>query len=209
MVAADDEPDVHESQLSETRALVERVKQGDRERFGALFDRVAPALHPWAVLRTPPKLRSLVGPEDIVQEVWCRALVRFEGFDPDKARFRSWVFGIAKNVMLEVFKALRNRPVARGEGAESSIFNLDDMPAEATAVSRRVARDLGMKAFVDRLGNLSGEDQELLILRGLEGLSHESIAVHLDITADAAQKRWVRLRDRLRTEGIPEDMIED
>ena len=193
-------------QKSRTWALVHQVQQGERELFAELFDRIAPSLYSWTKLRTPPKLRAAAEAEDVVQEVWCRALLRFADFDSQRARFRSWVFGIAKNVLMEVFKASRGRP-ARGAG-ESGTMSLDDIPAEATAVSQRVARDLEVQAFLERVAKLDAEDRELLILRGLEELPHEQVGVHLGIATDAAQKRWIRLRDRLRAEGLRGDMIE-
>jgi len=198
------EPDSMAQSL--TRALVDQVKQGDRERFGELFQRIAPALYSWARLRLPEQLRA-VDAEDVVQEVWCRALVRFENFDPERARFRSWIFGIAKNVLMEIFKSFRGGAVGTSNQAESVVL-LDNIPAEATAVSQRVARDLQVKEFTGRVQALDSEDRELLILRGLEEMPHEQVAVHLGINEDAAQKRWVRLRDRLRQQGLPEGLIE-
>ncbi len=192
---------------SYTRALVDQVKQGDRERFEELFDRIAPALYSWAGLRLPEKLHKEVEAEDVVQEVWRRALVRFRDFDPERARFRSWIFGIGKNVLMEVFKSVRGGTV-RPSDHTASVFRPEDIPTEATAVSQRVARDLQLKEFNARVQALDPEDRELLILRGLEELSHEQIAVHLGINEDAAQKRWVRLRDRLRQQGLPEGVIE-
>jgi RNA polymerase sigma-70 factor (ECF subfamily) len=191
---------------SYTRAVVDQVKQGDRQRFGELFERIAPALYSWVGLRLPERLQRQVDAGDVVQEVWCRALVRFQDFDPARARFRSWIFGIAKNVLMEVFKLLHGR-AEHPSDQTASVFRVEDFPAEATAVSQRVARDLQVREFSQRVRALSSEDRELLILRGLEELSHEQIAVHLGINEDAAQKRWIRLRDRLRQQGLPEGVL--
>jgi RNA polymerase sigma factor (sigma-70 family) len=190
-----------------TRALVDQVKRGDRERFGDLFEHIAPALFSWTGLRLPESLHGISGPEDVVQEVWCRALVRFADFDPERARFRSWIFGIAKNVLMEIFKSQRGRATGSPERT-ASLCPVDLIPAEATAVSQQVANNLRLQEFTRRVRELDDADRELLILRGLEELPHEQIAVHLGIGEDAAQKRWVRLRDRLREQGIPEGVIE-
>ena len=108
---------------------------------------------------------------------------------------------------MEVFKSMRGGAVRQSDRSQS-LPGIDDIPMEATAVSQRVARDLQLAEFQERVRALDAEERELLILRGFEELPHEQIAVHLGITKDAAQKRWVRLRDRLREQGIPEGVID-
>ena len=95
-------------------------------------------------------------------------VVRFEDFHPERARFRSWIFGIAKSVLMEIFKSFRGGAIGLADQT-ASVLLLENIPAE---------------------------------------LPHEQVAVHLGINEDAAQKRWVRLRDRLRQQGLPEGVIE-
>ena len=128
--------------------------------------------------------------------------MKFEDYDAARGSFRQWIFGLAKNVLMEAFRKLQREP--RGD---QSTFDVQTVPEECTAISRRVARNEGIAAFMKRAASLPRDDRELLVLRGLEGQTHDRIAVQLGITTEAANKRWVRLRDRLREEGLPEGVL--
>jgi len=199
-------PDPH----TRTRALVDQVRAGDRERFGDLFSRIAPALYSWADLRIPAGLRTVVEPEDFVQEVWCRALLRFETYDPASSGFRPWLFVIGKNVLMEVFRgARRGRPLPEGgDDGETRAFELENVPDDCTRISERVSRNHVLKEFMDRVRKLDDGDRELLILRGYEGRTHEQVALSLGVGVEVARKRWFRLRTRLKEEGVPEGVFE-
>lgn len=176
-----------------TAHLVRAAQEGDEARFTELYSRVAPAVFAWARLRIGPAVGRL-DPEDVVQEVWCRAVLRFREFDPERAPFRNWVFGVANVVLLESFRRLR---AAASDPGETSRF-LDKVPDTATSISRRVARDEVYRSMVERLAQLEEDDRALVIYCGLEGLSYEEAAPLLRISAHAIAKRWQRLRARLR-----------
>jgi DNA-directed RNA polymerase specialized sigma24 family protein len=59
-------------------------------------------LHVWASLRIRPQLRAYCQTEDLLQEVWCRTYAIRDRFDSTTRSFRSWIFTVAKNVLLEV-----------------------------------------------------------------------------------------------------------
>ncbi|MBI3820435.1 MAG: RNA polymerase sigma factor [Planctomycetes bacterium] len=161
-------------------------------QFETLFPEVAPALYAWASLRVRASLRSRLDPEDLLQEIGFRAWRGFSGFDPSIATFRSWVFGIAHRVLQEAL-----RSVSRGAAVSNPSELLRDFPASATTVSRRVARDEAIRSFLARIEQLNEEDRRLVLWRGIEGLSHAQVAELLAVTADAAAKRWQRLREEL------------
>ena len=90
----DDLDAIGESQdgAGETQDIARAAKAGDEQRFAELYERLAPALYTWASLRIRPAMRGSIDPQDVVQEVWCRAWKGFGRFDPQETPFRSWVF---------------------------------------------------------------------------------------------------------------------
>ena len=123
---------------------------GQFDDFRSLYEALAPSLYAWARLRTGS---MALDPDDLLQEVWIRALQTGSGFDPAKGSFRAWVFGIAKHVYLE---ALRKRPARRDVEHVASIDELDrkvlihcgleDMPCSLAAVRL----GLGVEAVTKR-----------------------------------------------------------
>ena len=192
----------------ETRELARAARRGEEDRFAELYERIAPALFAWARLRIRPAMRSRVDPEDLVQEVWCRAFKAFPDFDPDQASFRLWVFRIAKNVMLEAFrKAQRGGPASGGPGPTTRLFQLQNVPDTATDVSRRVARHEGLQALLAWADGLEEDEQKLFLHCGLEGMGYADVAERMELEYDTVAKRWQKLRERAAAFAAPRDLL--
>ena len=180
-------------------------KQSD-ETFAQHYERIAPALYAWASLRVRPSFRGRLDPEDVLQEVWVRALEVHESRDPSRGSFRAWIFAVAKNVLFEAFRKLEGAGGGLG-GPSTRARLLANLPDQATAISRRVARDEGLRLFLDRVGRLPREDRMILIHCGLEGLTHAETATRLGLTRDTVAKRWQRLRAKLEGERLPRELL--
>lgn len=192
------------AESSETQRLARAAKAGDAQRFAELYERIAPALFTWASLRIRPAMRTALDPQDVVQEVWCRAWKGFERYDAETP-FRLWVFRIAKNVMLEGFRKMR-RSGEPAAGPSTRMFQLQNVPDSATAVSRRLARHEGIAAVLEWAERLEEEDRQLFVHCGLEGLSYAEVGERMGIQRDTVAKRWQGLRARVAMFGVPRDL---
>jgi RNA polymerase sigma-70 factor (ECF subfamily) len=144
--------------------LVLRVQAGDEAAFAELVARYQPRLGYF--------LRKLLGDadsaDDMLQEVWCdvfRAIARLD----DAGAFPAWIYRIARD---RAFRHLRRRRVAwqsfevAGEAVE-----LQQHESNGEFTSEDVAE---VHAALDRL---APEHREVLVLRFLEQLSYEEIAI--------------------------------
>ncbi|MFN0009504.1 MAG: RNA polymerase sigma factor [Planctomycetota bacterium] len=191
-----------------TRDLARGAKRGEEGRFAELYERIAPAVHAWASLRIRPEMRGQVDPEDVVAEVWCRAWKAFPKFDAEGASFRAWVFQIAKNVMLEVFrKAQRAAPGGAGAGPTTRLFQLQNVPDSATEVSRRMARHEGLQVLLEWVKGLEEDEQRLFLHCGLEGMGYAEVAERMQLEYDTVAKRWQKLRERVERFAVPRDLL--
>lgn len=183
---------------------------GSGETFDQLYERIAPALFIWASLRIRPSIRAQIDPEDVVQEVWWRALDGFAAFDPDKGSFRGWVFGIATRVLLNALRSLRVRGGLAKDGPSG--LHRKELPSslidQATSVSQRAARADLTRQLLDYVGGLDEGDRAIFAHCALEGLSAPAAAAILGIPAPTAAKRWQRLRERLRRSPLARDFID-
>jgi RNA polymerase sigma factor (sigma-70 family) len=193
----------------ETLRLVREAKSGDTGSFGALYEKIAPALYTWADLRIRREFRQHVSPEDVVQEVWCRAWKIFEKFDPDNGSFRYWIFRVAKNVLYEALRILKDPASSPGGGGTTRILMLDNIPDDATRITMRVARNESLSKCADWIRSLSEEDRKLVIHCGLEGLTYVETAERLAMGKEAVAKRWQRLREKLREQPIPQQLFSE
>ncbi|MFT4539892.1 MAG: RNA polymerase sigma-70 factor (ECF subfamily) [Planctomycetota bacterium] len=194
-----------------TQRIARAINAGELERFDELYARVAPALYAWAQLRVLKELRKHIDAEDVVQEVWIRALEIFDRFDPDKQSFRPWLFSVAKLVLLEASRRVRRRrtEVAGHRAITGALFELNNVPDSVTGISTRMARDDSIKRFVEHVRQSDPLDHQVLVHFGLEGLSGEVAAQRIGISREAAFKRWQRLRKRLQEQGIGDELLVD
>ena len=104
---------------------------------------------------------------------------------------RAWIFGIARNVVRNRWRAAtrRRRLMGRVAGVRDreELDPLGDI-AEATTRQRRV---------VEALRQLHESDREILMMSAWDDLSANEIAVILDISANAVHQRLHRAKKRL------------
>ncbi|MGE0852529.1 MAG: RNA polymerase sigma factor [Hyphomicrobiaceae bacterium] len=147
-----------------------------------------------AVAAEIPRLRryarALVGSnaeaDDLIQDTLERALARL-GQWRDGESPRKWLFSILHNLHVDGLRRKSRRPPHVG---------LDSLGPEqsAPAADGASGRDL------DRaLQQLSGEQREVVLLVGLEGLTYAETAEVLDIPVGTVMSRLARGRGRLRT----------
>lgn len=149
-----------EGAAQEDRELVRRCRGGDERAFERLFVRHRGAVTGlvYRMLGPSPEL------EDLVQDVFIQVL-RSLGSFRDEARFSTWLYRVALNVVLMHRRASGRRPRLVEE--EQAAPAVDGAPSahEALETRRRVA------AFYALLGRLSDKKRAVYVLHELEGLT--------------------------------------
>lgn len=161
----------------------------ERAAFTALYERQAPRIHRF--------LRDLLGDTalaaDATQETFARAYQRHRDVLRDEERAVPWLFGVARNVSLE----LRKARVRAGR-----IFVSDDERVSRAACASSPERDaLGREAVrvVDAaLAQLSEERRAMLLLRLDHDFSYETIAELMGFSLAKVKVEIHRARTVLR-----------
>lgn len=164
----------------------------DRASISRVYGELAPAVHRF--------LRDLLGDTalaaDGTQETFVRAF-RGAANAPPGVRIEAWVFGIARNVSLELRKA-------RGRAAR--VMEFGDAGGASHRVHDRAARSpeaqlLDKEALdvVERaLGKLSEDRRAALLLRFDHGLAYEDIAGTMGWSLAKVKVEIFRAREVLR-----------
>jgi RNA polymerase sigma-70 factor (ECF subfamily) len=131
--------------------------------------------------------------EDLAAETFATAYRRRAAFDPGLGSLRSWLLGIATNLVRSHWRA------------EQHLLDLDarlvpeiDLLADSDAADQRLAAALLAPRLATALGQLTGDQREVLLLHAWAGLSHEEIATALQIAPGTARSRLSRARAFLR-----------
>jgi RNA polymerase sigma-70 factor (ECF subfamily) len=144
-----------------------------------LFDR-----HHRAVFRF---LRRMTGSpslaEDLTQEVFLRVVRGLDGYD-ERSREVSWIFRIARNVLIDRHRARVRSP--------------PDGSLQDAAVVSRPATQILTAILDEALARLPEEDRAAFLMREVGGLGYDDIAEASGATPDAARMRIYRARLALR-----------
>ncbi len=169
------------------RSLVRRAAQSEPDAWEQLYRRNYSRLFAYARRR----LASDTTADDAVSETMLRALDRIDNFTWQGAGFDAWLYGILRNVVLETHRH-DDRAHATADLPEPPRGHAEQPP---DALVQRDQRTEIRSAFA----RLSPDDQEILELRVVAGLSAEGIAQATDRTAGAIRMAQSRALDRLRT----------
>jgi RNA polymerase sigma factor (sigma-70 family) len=165
------------------RRLVDLARDGYDAAFEEIVRRYRRPLDRFAA--------AIVGgrSEDVTQDAFSKALLALRGSEAE-IELRPWLYRIVRNTALN---DLRDRPPAAAELSEA-------LPGGRSAAAEAEARE-EMRDLMGRLRALPEPQRAALVMRELEGLSHEEIAAALGVSGGAARQAIYRARAALR-EGL-------
>jgi RNA polymerase sigma factor (sigma-70 family) len=162
------------------RRLVSLVRQGYELAFEEIVRRYDKALGRYAAAIVP-RHRA----EDVTQDAFSKALLALRDTEAE-IELRPWLYRIVRNTALN---DLRDQPAA--EALDETLAHLHT--AHEEAVRREELRDL-----MTRLRALPEPQRAAIVMRELEGLSHEEIAAALGLSGGGARQAIYRARRALR-----------
>jgi RNA polymerase sigma factor (sigma-70 family) len=165
------------------RRLVTLVREGYEAAFEEIDRRYRQSLNRFAA--------SIVGgcSEDVTQDALSKALLALRGSDAE-IELRPWLYRILRNTALN---DLRDRPPPSEELGEA-------IPGARSAAAEAEGRQ-ELRELMERLRALPEPQRAAIVMRELEGLSHEEIAAALGVSGGAARQAIYRARAALR-EGL-------
>ena len=173
------------------RGLVDAAAAGSREAFDELVLR-----YQGPVLNLVRAMTAGDGDaEDLTQEAFVRAWRSIAAFRSDST-FRTWVFGIAINVVrTHRGKRARLRRLFWSPPAEEPFID----PLDRASADDGIEAPLAMREVIDRaLATLPEDMRAAVVLRDVQGLDYREIAASLDLPIGTVESRIFRARQRLR-----------
>ena len=116
--------------------------------------------------------------EDLVQETMVRAIEKFQQFNPEKAKFSTWLVAIAQNLYLDgVRKRKREQKHVEEEFRPEDLYDL------------QTEHDEEWDRVLEALARLSDESRIPLVLKHYYGYSLEEIAGIMSIPLGTVKSR--------------------
>ncbi|HEX9044656.1 MAG TPA: sigma-70 family RNA polymerase sigma factor [Candidatus Limnocylindrales bacterium] len=151
------------------RELVRRARAGDGDAFGDLYDRYAPRIYRFALVR----LGSPEAAEDLLQEVFLKVVEALPRYEERGTPFAAWLFRIARNGVIDHVRA---RAGTVAEPLDAALAVRDDAPGPADLAELKGDAAL----LVAALDTLTPEQRDVVVYRFFAGLSPAEIAGVMD-----------------------------
>lgn len=195
----------------ETIGLIARVEAGDPKALNELFTRHRDELRRFVDSRLDQAIRARVDASDVVQDALAEAARRM----PDYLKRRPMPFHVwvRKKAYERALNARRNHRAARRDVARevagrdgSSIALALSLAGTGSTPSAAIQAKEAAERVARALDDLSETDREILVLRQVDDLPYDEVAVLLDIEPASARKRYgralIHLQKALAAHGL-------
>jgi RNA polymerase sigma-70 factor (ECF subfamily) len=175
--------------------LIERSVHGRPDAFVEVIRRHEIAIHGYLARRTGRQAA-----DDLLAEVWLRAFAARGGYDTGYDNARPWLYGIARNVLREHWRA-SGRTSSGEEPApigEASVDPWDGVIERLDSAERAMAVMAAVRA-------LPPAEREILLLVAWEQLTPAEAAKVLGVPQGTARSRLHRARATVRQVLIERD----
>lgn len=166
-----------EKSLHTEKELLEKLKEGDTFAFEVLFYKYRNKIKGFATKLVPTQ----IDPDEIVQEVFVKIWLKKESIDPEK-NFQSYLFSIAKNLVLDHLKSAVNRKLYFvEEHFQQDLINEDDAEVQFQADTE--------ERMLNLIQQIPERRREIFCLSRFDGLSYKQIAKRFNITENTVDSQ--------------------
>ncbi len=170
-------------ELPESKIIAD-CQNGQIETFVYLYDRYVEKIYNFLYFRTFDQALA----EDITSQTFLQAMNKIKSFDESKGTFQSWLYRIARNLLIDEYR--RRKP---SEAIEAH-YDL----ASDTNLEHETQGQLSVEALQKLLTTLPTESQELITMRLWDELPYAEIAVITGKTEGSLKMQYSRIIDQLQ-----------
>ncbi|MGH2699749.1 MAG: RNA polymerase sigma factor [Actinomycetota bacterium] len=171
------------------------ARGGAEWAWAELYDDLAPLVLGYL------RARGALEPEDLTGEVFLQVVRDVHSFEGNERDLRAWTLSIAHHRLLDDVRYRNRRPL------ESAADDVTRQAPPGGDVEKEALDALGSRHVLRIITSLSSDQQDVLLLRMIAGLTIEEIAGILDKRVGAVkalQRRGLaNLRKKISREGVP------
>lgn len=184
------------SRMSEAQVdqlLVERVQKGDKRAFDLLINKYQHRIVSLVARYVSDPAEAL----DVAQEAFIKAYRAIDRFRGDSA-FYTWLYRIAINTAKNWLVARNRRPPASDiDAADAEQYDMESRLKEQGTPENELMRDEIKRTVFETIAELPDDLRTAIMLREMEGMSYEDIAVTMDCPIGTVRSRIFRAREAI------------
>jgi RNA polymerase sigma-70 factor (ECF subfamily) len=181
------------SEAQVDQLLVERVQKGEKHAFDLLISKYQ------------HRIISLVGryvhdhaeAQDVAQEAFIKAYRALKSFRGDSA-FYTWLYRIAINTAKNWLVAQKRRPPSSDiDAVDAEQYDMDSRLKDKATPENELLREEIKKTVYDTIAELPEDLRTAIVLREMEGMSYEEIALTMECPIGTVRSRIFRARETI------------
>ena len=134
---------------------------------------------------------------DVAQEAFIKAYRAIDRFRGDSA-FYTWLYRIAINTAKNWLVARKRRPPATDiDAADAEHYDMDSRLKEQGTPENELMREEIKRTVFDTIAALPDDLRTAIMLREMEGMSYEDIAITMDCPIGTVRSRIFRAREAI------------
>lgn len=169
--------------------LIKHCQKGHLENFAGLYDLYSKAIYQFIYYKTHHRETA----EDLTSLTFMKALDAIQSFDGEKGSFKSWLYQIARNNVIDHYRS------------QKETQDLEDAwdIRDKTDIERDADFLLKIEAVQDYMKKLKADQREVILLRLWNNYSFKEIADVMGKTEAACKMTFKRVIEKLRDDFAP------
>jgi RNA polymerase sigma-70 factor (ECF subfamily) len=159
--------------MNET-TLIQRARQMEQSAISALYRQHVQAIYRYIYYRVGDEPTV----EDLTAEVFVRAIEGLPTYEPRGVPFVAWLYRIAQARVADYFR--------REQRVETVVLG-EDLPSAEDSPLVKVEQSFYHQELQTAINKLTPDQQQVIILKFVEGLSNAEVAQILDKTEGAVK----------------------
>lgn len=181
------------SEAQVDQLLVERVQKGDKHAFNLLISKYQHRI----ISLVSRYVSDHSEAQDVAQESFIKAYRAISRFRGDSA-FYTWLYRIAINTAKNYLVAQKRRPPASDiDAVDAEQYDIESRLKEKGTPENELMRDEIKRTVFDTIAALPDDLRTAIMLREMEGMSYEDIALTMDCPIGTVRSRIFRARDAI------------
>lgn len=156
-----------------------------QSEFSQLYDKYFPKIYRFVYYRVSHRETA----EDLVSQIFTKALEKIDKFKDDQSRFSAWIYKIANNTVIDHYRTRRDY---------QDISEHTDLYHEENIIDKMDNKEL-LNKVARALSNLTPEQKNIVIMRVWDELSYEKIAEIVGKSTAACKMSFSRSVKYLRS----------
>ena len=181
------------SEAQVDQLLVERVQKGDKQAFDLLISKYQHRI----VSLVARYVSDQTEAQDVAQEAFIKAYRAIDRFRGDSA-FYTWLYRIAINTAKNWLVARKRRPPASDiDAVDAEQYDMNSRLKEQGTPENELMREEIKRTVFDTIAELPEDLRTAIMLREMEGMSYEDIAITMDCPIGTVRSRIFRAREAI------------